>query len=278
MPAHTPPPTGGPVPPARRPSAGRRRSARGEADGTLARAGASGSSGRGVRTLILWTAVAVVISIVVIGAAVILTRQPGNDVAGFRLIAPSVVTPADIPASGRTLGSPRARVTIDIYEDFRCTGCFAFRTAFEPTIETQYVRTGKARIVVHDFLTIDRGGNTESRDAANAALCAADQGRYWAMHDWLFANQSPSELPGYFTLDRLVAIGRAAGMDMNTFEPCVRRGTHDQEIQAEQAAAASWISYTPSIFVNGTLVVNPDNPQAIPTPEQIGAVIDRALK
>ena len=278
MPADTPTPTDkGSEPPSSRGSARQRRSAGKDANRTGARAGSTGSSSGSVRTLILWTAVAVVVGAVVIGAAVILTKQPSNEIAASRPVVPFVVTPSDVPASGRTLGDPGARVTIDVYEDFRCTGCFAFRTEIEPIVETRYVKTGKARIVVHDFLTIDRGGNTESRDAANAALCAADQGKFWTMHDWLFANQSPSELPGYFALDRLVAIGRAAGMDMTTFEPCVRSGTHTQEVQAEQAAERNRITFTPSIFVNGRLVVNPDNPHAIPTAEHIGAAIGGAL-
>lgn len=266
MAAQTPGPGGeGPVPPTSRPAGQRRSTSR------------TGPAGRGVRTLIVWTVVAVIVGAVVIAAAVILTKPSGDDIASSRPIAPSVVTPSDIAASGRTLGNPDAKVTIDVYEDFRCTGCSAFRTEIEPTLEAQYVMTGKARIVIHDFLTIDRGGSTESRDAANAALCAADQGKFWTMHDWLFANQSPGELPGYFTPDRLVAIGQAASMDMSTFEPCVRSGTHDREVQAEQTAARSTISYTPSIFVNGTLVVNPDDSRAIPTAEQIGAAIDRGL-
>ncbi len=278
MPDDTPAPTRkSSEPPSSSRSARDREGAGGKAGPARARAGTNRPAGGGPQTLILWTIVAVVVGAVVIGAAVILTRPSASEIAAASPLPPAVVTPADIPASGRTLGTPDAKVTIDLYEDFRCTGCSAFRTEIEPTVEDQYVKTGKAKIVYHDYVVIDRGGNTESRDAANAALCAADQGRFWAMHDWLFANQSPSELPGYFTLDRLVAIGRAAGMDMSTFEPCVRNGTHDGEIQAEQTAATGRISATPSVFVNGAVVVNPDDARAIPSAAHIGAAVDRAL-
>lgn len=240
--------------------------------------GSTGSSGSS-STLIRWTLVAVIVAGLVILAAILMTKPKSDEeVAQARPIPPALVTPRDIPASGRTLGNPAAPVTIDIYEDFRCTGCLAYTTSIEPTVEAQYIRTGKAKLVFHDFLTIDRPGITESRDAANAALCAADQGKFWTLHDWLFANQSPAELPGYFTLDRLVAIGQAAGMDMKTFEPCVRNGSHVREVEAEQAPAAFSISFTPSIFVNGKLVVSREDPQAIPTALDIGAAIDAALK
>ncbi len=275
MSANTPPPSGkGATPSSRRD----RRLASRQAGQASARPGATGSAGSRGRTLMIWTVVGLIVGVVVIALAVYLTGRSGNDVVTSRPVAPAAVTPADIPASGRTLGNARARVTIDVYEDFRCTGCAAFRAEIEPLLETRFISTGEARLVFHDFLTIDREGNTESRDAANAALCAADQNRFWPMHDWLFANQSPYEQPGYFTPDRLVAIGQAAGMDMRTFESCVRNGTHDREIAAEQAAARNRITYTPSIFVAGALVTNPTDARAIPTAEQIGAVIERALQ
>ncbi len=238
----------------------------------------STASGRS-STLIRWTLVAVIVAGLVVLAAILMTKpRSGEEVAQVPPIAPTVHTPRDIPASGRTLGNPTAPVTIDIYEDFRCTGCSAYTTSIEPTVEAQDIRTGKAKLVFHDFLTIDRPGITESRDAANAARCAADQGKFWTLHDWLFANASPAELPGYFTLDRLVAIGQAAGMNMATYEPCVRNGKHNSEIQAEQAPASFSITFTPSIFVNGKLVVSAANPQAIPSAQDIGAAIDAAIK
>ena len=267
-----------PPPPTSRRSARQRRLASREANRALARAGSTGgTSGGGMRSLMLWTGVAIVVAIVVIGGALYFT-QGTTSTSAPSLMPPSVVTPTNIPTNGRTLGDANAKVTIDVYEDFRCTGCFAFRTEIEPTIETNYVANGKAKLVYHDFITIDQYHNsTESRDAANAALCAADQGKFWPMHDWLFANQSPRELNGFFTLDRLVGLGREVGLDMTTYEPCVRQGIHDAEVAAEQSAAPSSVQSTPSIFVNGTLVVNPDNAQAIPSADQIGAAIDKIL-
>jgi len=281
MPSNTPttPSTKGTPPPTSRRSARQRRLASREANRALARAGSSGGSNSGLRTLLLWTGVAIVIGVVVIGGAYLLTKAPSpQDIAFASPIAPSVTTPSDIPQSGRTLGNADAKATIDVWEDFRCTGCFAFRTEIEPTVLDQYVKTGKAKLVYHDYLTIDKGqGNSESRDAANAARCAGDQGKFWTMHDWLFANQSPRELTGYFTIDRLVAIGKAAGMDMSTFEPCVRNGTHNSEVLAEEGTAPSSVAATPAIFVNGTLVVNPDNSSAIPDADTIGKAIDAIL-
>ena len=281
MPSSSQPPTStkGTPPPTSRRSARQRRLANCEANRALARAGTSSGMDSGIKTLLVWTGAAIAVGVLVIGGLWFLTKQPTpQDIAFASPLAPGVVTPADIPRSGNTLGNADAKVTIDVYEDYRCTGCFAFRSEIEPTIEEDYIKTGEAKLVFHDFLTIDNGqGNTESRDAANAARCAEDQGKFWTMHDWLFANQSPRELPGYFTIDRLLAIGRAAGMDMSLFEPCVRDGVHNSEIAAEQAAAPSSITATPAIFVNDVLVLNPDNASYIPDAEIIGKAIDAAL-
>jgi protein-disulfide isomerase len=263
------------APPTARRSARQQRLAHREANRQLARAGTRGSSGGDLRTLGLWTLAAVVVGAVVIGGAWLLTRTP--NASGQPIIAPGVTTPPDIPASGRTLGNPSAPVTIDVYSDFRCTGCFAFAVELEPQLVSKYVQPGKAKMVYHDFITIDSGGVTESRDAANAALCASDQGKFWLYHDWLFANQSAQEAPGYFTIDRLIKIGQAAGLDMSSFEPCVRNGTHLSEIQAAIKAAPSGISSTPTIFVNGKVVVNSVSDQYIPTIDDLSKAIDAIL-
>ena len=113
---------------------------------------------------------AVVIGAVVIGGAFLLTQKPSADNLPSPIV-PGRTTPTDIASSGRVLGDPNAPVTIDLYSDFRCTGCFAFAMEIEPDVVKNYVATGKAKLVYHDFIVIDRGGNTESRDAANAA-CA----------------------------------------------------------------------------------------------------------
>lgn len=222
-----------------------------------------------------WTLAAVVIGVVVIGGALYLTRTQAATPLGSP-ITPGVVTPAGVTENARTLGNANAPVTLDIWEDFRCTGCFAFTMEIEPTVVNDYIATGKAKLVYHDLIVIDKGVSNESRDAANAGYCAADQGKFWLLHDWLFANQSAQEDPGYFTIDRILAIGQAAGLDMTKYEPCVRNGTHLAEVAAEQTAVPSDASATPAIYVNGKMVVNSDNAQAIPTADMIGAAITAA--
>ena len=209
------------------------------------------------RTL-LFTIGAIVVGVLIV-AVVAITQLSGNKgtSANDPLITPGAAnsTPASIPVNGRTLGKADAKATIDLYGDFRCSACYTFtEMGTAAPVNNQLVATGQAKIVWHDFLVIDKDHTTASRDAANAGMCAADQNKFWTMHDWLYANQSPTESPDAFTIDRLVKIGQAAGMDMTTFEPCVRNGTHLAEIAAEQKNIPGLVTGTPATIVNGALV------------------------
>jgi protein-disulfide isomerase len=271
------PSAGSNVSPAARQSAGQQRSANKKAGRTLARAEVQRSTGNGPGSLLAWTLVFAVVAILIVGAAFVMTQSNSGVPTGTPM-PPSAITPANIPSDGRTLGDPSAPVTIDIYGDFRCSACFVFATGgTEQSLVDNYIATGKARLIWHDFLTIDaRDGATASRDAANAAWCAADQGKFWVMHDWLYANQSPTEAAAAFTLSRLSDIGKAAGLDMATYQLCLDQGTHDAAIAAEQTATPAQVTATPSILVNGKFVAGADA-NSWPTYDLIKAAIDAAL-
>ena len=187
------------------------------------------------------------------------------------IVAPSVRTPTDIPSSGRTLGNPNAPVTLDVWEDYQCPPCGEVATNVMPKIIETYVRPGKVKIVAHYDIVIDalKGGH-ESEDAANVALCAADQGKYWVVQDWIFANQG-AEASGAFSPARLQEIGRVAGLDMNTFEACVQQGTHLDVVRAETASAkAGAVHSVPAVLVNGQEITPRDY-------DTIAAAIDKLL-
>ncbi len=237
----------------------------------MARAGTRGSKGGGISPLVGWTIGFGVIAVAIVALLIASNRGSAN------LTTPVVYTPADIVSSGRTLGNPNAPVTIDLYGDFRCTACATFTLGgTESSIVDAYVAPWKAKLVWHDRLIIDQlGGGTASRDAANAAWCAADQGKFWVMHDWLYTNQSRSEDASAFTMARLSEIGKAAGLDMSKYQPCLDQGTHNAAIAADDARVSKTIAPgTPTVYVNGTRV---GDPSLIPTLSEIKAAVDAAL-
>jgi protein-disulfide isomerase len=99
-------------------------------------------------------------------------------------------------------------------------------------------------------------GTDASYRAANAAMCASAQNRFWDYHDTLYANQV-SESATYFTDDRLVKMAQNLGLDMTAFNQCYQAKKYSADIQKDiSQGIALNITGTPSVFVNGTLVTD----------------------
>jgi len=102
----------------------------------------------------------------------------------------------------------------------------------------------------------------ESRWAAVAADIAAEQNKFWPLHDLFFANQR-GENVGSFSLDRILEMAKAAGMDMDALTAGLQldaaRARYAKIEAASQADAATLgINATPSVVVDGALLASPD--------------------
>ena len=80
------------------------------------------------------------------------------------------------------LGDPAAPVMIIEYGDYQCPYCAGFFTDIEPMLRTNYIETGKAKMVFRNFQFLSQ----ESIDTAEAAECAKDQGKFWEFHDKIY--------------------------------------------------------------------------------------------
>lgn len=85
-------------------------------------------------------------------------------------------------------GEYDAPVTLIEFSDYQCPYCRRHATTVMPTLIKKYVDTGKLRFVMREYPM--RMIHRRALPASEAALCAGDQGRYWAMHDSLFADQT----------------------------------------------------------------------------------------
>lgn len=187
----------------------------------------------------------------------------------------TIITPVARPqASGTAAGDPNAPVRIDAFEDFQCPACKYYAENVEPEIMKTYVATGKVYYVFRNYPFLDDNSATrESDQSANAAMCAADQGRFWDYHDILFTNWKGENI-GYLTDKRLTAFAQALGLDMNAFNACFKANKHKDQINTDLADGAKMgMSGTPSIFVNGKIIA----PGKIPTFEDIKAAVNAAL-
>ena len=195
---------------------------------------------------------ALAVGLAIIAFAVL--QRPAAEPVTEELRAPVAVVPAGL-AEGRTLGDANAPVTVEIWSDFQCPACRAFAQQTEGAIIDEYVVPGTARLVYRDAaFQGQRGGSNydESVESAAAARVAADQGLFWQMHGWLFANWN-GENEGAFRPERLREIASAAGLDMADYDAQMATGVHQADARAETSQAVSdGISATPTIIVNGT--------------------------
>ena len=169
------------------------------------------------------------------------------------------ITPrARFKAEGVAAGDPQAKVRIDVYEDFQCPACREYTQSLEPQIMRNEVTSGRVYYVFHSFLVIDQATwdspKKESHQAANAAMCAADQNRFWDYHDILFNNWT-GENVGDDTDPRLIAYAQSLNLDMQKFNACFKANSFKAKIDADIAFATKLgVDGTPSLFVNGVQV------------------------
>ena len=91
---------------------------------------------------------------------------------------------ADAPLAGRSKGAASAPVTVYEMSDFQCPYCRRFALETFPTLEREYIATGKVRWVFVNFPLTSIHPNAVA--AAEVALCAAQQGAFWQVHDLLY--------------------------------------------------------------------------------------------
>jgi protein-disulfide isomerase len=153
-------------------------------------------------------------------------------------------------ADHNSMGDPNAPIQIVEYSDFQCPFCKRFHTDTAPLLEEYFVNTGKIYFTYRsagNWVSGNLGGvRSESEDAAAAAYCAGDQGKFWEMHDALFANNRDVEDQGSFISKRLKAIAENMGLDTNAFNECYDSGKYKDAVQKDfDDARAAGIEGTP---------------------------------
>ena len=176
-----------------------------------------------------------------------------------------------IKSEGYVIGSASAPVEVIEFADFECPACGQFATLTEPDVRTRLVNTGQVRFRFMDF-PLSMHKNTW--DASLAAACANDQGKFWEMHDALFANQD--RWNGEATGRPRGPIGKLAkglGLDMTKYDGCMDAETHRGKVQSHLTEGEKrGVQSTPTFVFNGLVV-----PSAIPY-DAFKKYVDGALK
>ena len=149
-----------------------------------------------------------------------------------------------VGANDPTKGPASAPVTIIEYSDFQCPFCARVNPTLDQVLK---VYGDKVRIVLKDF---PLPNHPEAPKAAEAAHCAGEQGKYWELHDRMFANQQALQVP------MIKQYATQLGIDMNAFSQCLDSGKHSARVAENlKSGEALGVGSTPTLYVNGRPVV-----------------------
>ena len=160
-----------------------------------------------------------------------------------------------------SVGPANAPVTIVEFSDFQCPYC---RLSVPMIKEILAKYPGKVKVVYRDY---PGPNHPHAQQAAEAAQCAGDQGKFWEYHDSLFDRQAPG------TGWNFTELAKEIGLNQDAFATCLDTGRFREEVAKDlQEGIKLGVVSTPTFFINGRPLVG-----AQPFAE-FQAMIDRLLK
>ena len=164
-------------------------------------------------------------------------------------LAAELAVPAWSPVAPayRRKGPADAKVLIADFSDFQCQDCAAAAPLIKALVERH---PGEVAVVFkHKYWDY----HPHSLTAALAAECAGKAGKFWEVHDALFANQrSWSALGPDAARGLMLAYAEGAGLDPDSVEYCMAYPAVAAAVAADLAETESlWVRATPSFFING---------------------------
>jgi len=143
------------------------------------------------------------------------------------------------------LGDLNAPLTMVEFGDYQCTFCKKFFHETEESIITNYVETGKVKILFKDFIVV----NEDSINAATAAHCASDQKMFWQYHSTLYNNWD-GEGTGWASSEQLHQFASTLGLDMDKFSECMSKSKWKELVNSSKVdGRALGVGATPTFFI-----------------------------
>ena len=161
-------------------------------------------------------------------------------------IGPTEITMETFVENGSTVyGDPNAPITLVEFGDYQCHYCNVFFETIEGDIITNYVETGKVKIIFKDYNII----GSDSVNASHGAHCAKDQGMFWEYHDILFSNWT-GENNGWASPENLILFAEKINLDMDKWVKCMDEKPHSKTIlTSNEDAKKLQLTGTPAFFV-----------------------------
>jgi predicted DsbA family dithiol-disulfide isomerase len=177
-----------------------------------------------------------------------------------RLLEPPRI---DVAHEGFPAKGPQdAPVTIVEFSDFECPYCSRVLPTLEQVVANY---EDSVRVVFRQFPL--NSIHARAQKAAEASLCADDQGKFWEMHDAMFARQKELAVPN------LKEMAAELSLDAEDFASCLDGSKYAEQVAADlEAGQAAGVSGTPAMFINGRFVNG-----AVPY-EALAAIVDEELR
>jgi protein-disulfide isomerase len=188
-----------------------------------------------------------VVAVAGIGALAYLSTRPRE----AQSASPIDPTLPPVHSEGYVAGSPSAPIEVTEFADFECPACERFTSITEPDVRARFVNSGQIRMRFIDFpLPVHQNTWNASRSAA----CADAQGKFWPMHDVIYANQDRWNGEATSNPDKVLKeIARQVpGLDAGKFDRCVDSKEMQAKVQAHyNIAEQRQIHVTPTFYIGG---------------------------
>jgi len=165
---------------------------------------------------------------------------------GVAAASPIDTTLPSVQSEGYSIGSQSAPIEVVEFGDFECPSCGQFATVTEPDVRARLINTGMIRLRFIDY-PLPMHGNTWN--ASRAAACADEQGKFWEMHDAIFANQDRWDTQATNKPDKVLKQigGKIPGIKADQFNDCVDTKKTQAKIQAHlKIGEARHVNGTPT--------------------------------
>ncbi len=196
----------------------------------------------------------IIIAVVAIaGGTAIYSAVQGNKTKAIELNTSVPVA----EGKGHLMGNPDAPFTIIEFGDFECPGCGQFATIQEPDLKKRIVDAGLANFKFFDF-PLSGAGHQNTLAAHLAAACADEQGKFWEMHDALFAGQYDWNTLATSNPRKVIdGYAKQIGLDQQKYAECFDTQRALPQVQANKAEGDKLgVRGTPTIVI-GNRMYNP---------------------
>lgn len=168
--------------------------------------------------------------------------------SGSQPTTPSSIGAVDISNASPMMGSPDAPITIIEFGDYQCSNCKKWFLDTKPDLVTNYIETGKAKLVFVDIAFLGK----DSAPASMATYCADDQGKYWDYHGFLYSNQMGID-NGWANTDSLKGYAYNLGLNMDVFVDCLDSSKYEKRVDYNtMESKRNGVKGTPTFFIIGS--------------------------